>query len=804
MIGKAAIPVTGERNGMREAAKPSPRDLCRLLAVDTASPERMAASLPFGCGDVTVGAENELQAAVSGSARDVDLPLQIKSSDYYRNLCKRALNGEGSQRLLDQLDSLIEDNPQQLWENSWVRVPRQRLSPYANQVFERDLLADKRKPQGARRGDCCRFATRIDGAEWLRIPVSYLLKLALADSIADTGDHPLVRSLGMRFMGHFLSDNTSPETYSFFPVSIRSDSGRGQGAAAETAKRYLLCQLLTQYANQQFGLSDSGQTADVYFAPHPPIRQKILNGLITDAFYRQLFMSPCLSGWDCGEAKHAYMHLCHQVLSRSQLNAVGKLKEAGIVSNNLIVLPNLSNISLCNNGTHLSFGSRKLSALAADAGAEFGPATERYVGDLVIKIVEHFLPLFVGTYSAAPYRLDFADFHPEVALGFLPHELDFTHLRMIWRRWKKKARIAFMGRPITPFGPEWLDRGISRLLRLKGDYLVDFRLIDYLVCLLSTETQPALSGEPGREARLKQCLASLGVFDDSMAMYLLFRLREQAMMGFSGYEARHFSLFESLMDDMGPAVDLQRLLIALAYKYVLSGQIQHRDIPDLPAIESERRQVFFGTAIGIPTFFVQRSTPNRLMQRILRGMPKTRASRRYPGTIRVPNSDFRRRLLAVIRTDAPELVEMFGLDGVLADLDRRLNEPATTAADRLTTGILSGSRERTPMAMDRAEFATAAEAHYRGPLRIQHMSEAMDQLAADVARLDRLKSWRQGVYNGALLNILGGGSASDFLDRSRSAVLDGSAPEPVLRRLIHLTLLTFHQDMAAEMPPKAL
>ncbi|MDJ0669108.1 MAG: hypothetical protein QNJ61_17635, partial [Desulfobacterales bacterium] len=39
--------------------------------------------------------------------------------------------------------------------------------------------------------------------------------------------------------------------------------------------------------------------------------------------------------------------------------------------------------------------------------------------DLVIKIVEHFLPLFVGTYSAAPYRLDFADMHPEAAPPFL-------------------------------------------------------------------------------------------------------------------------------------------------------------------------------------------------------------------------------------------------------------------------------------------------------------------------------------------------------------------------------------------------
>jgi hypothetical protein len=44
-------------------------------------------------------------------------------------------------------------------------------------------------------------------------------------------------------------------------------------------------------------------------------------------------MGPCLSGWDMGEAQHAYMQLCHQVLSRSQLKTVAKLREAGIIVN---------------------------------------------------------------------------------------------------------------------------------------------------------------------------------------------------------------------------------------------------------------------------------------------------------------------------------------------------------------------------------------------------------------------------------------------------------------------------------------
>jgi hypothetical protein len=124
-----------------------------------------------------------------------------------------------------------------------------------------------------------------------------------------------------------------------------------------------------------------------------------------------------------------YMHLCHTVLSRSQLNAVIKLREAGIIVNNLVVLPSTSNISLANNGTHISLGSRLLTRLMQDPHSGYGPLEEKHYGDLAIKIVEHFLPLFVGTYSAAPYRIDFMDFHPERVLGFLPHELDFTHLR---------------------------------------------------------------------------------------------------------------------------------------------------------------------------------------------------------------------------------------------------------------------------------------------------------------------------------------------------------------------------------------
>ena len=170
--------------------------------------------------------------------------------------------------------------------------------------------------------------------------------------------------------------------------------------------------------------------------------------------------------------------LCHQVLSRSQFNAVAKLREAGIIANDLIVLPSLSNVSLANNGVHISMGSRLLDRrLRCRDG--FVAQDEKRLGDLAIKIYEHFLALFVGTYTAAPYRIAFDQFHPERLLSFLPHELDFTHLRLLWREWKEKAQLRLCGRPLTPYGPRSIDTLIAKLFRLRGDCVPDARLLTY-------------------------------------------------------------------------------------------------------------------------------------------------------------------------------------------------------------------------------------------------------------------------------------------------------------------------------------
>ncbi len=777
----------------------STRQLFARLGVSFASRDELAATLPFSGGDVTAGSESELQAVVCGARADVDLPQSIEQSNFFANMMKRAASGETPRKAVTDLERFLADNPSQAWENSWVRFPRRHLSRFAHEVLEQDLLADKRNPAAGTRTDSSRFMFRdASGEELLRLPISYLIKLALADLIGSQHILPdLIRTTAIRLMDHYLNDNTSPETFSFNVVDLTPKDGMGRAIATETALRFLLTQLLVMYANQAFGLAALGQQAMTYFAPHPPIRQKELNDHVSDSFYRDLFMSPCLSGWDRGEDKFRYMQLCHQVLSRSQLNAVAKLRDAGIILNNLVVLPNLSNVSLANNGTHISIGSRRLTQALSDSGSGFGALHEKHFGDLAIKISEHFLPLFVGTYTAAPYRQSFSDFHPEKALGFLPHELDYTHLRMIWRRWKKKADLSIFGQPLTPFGPQTLDRLVSSVFRLKGDFVPDYRLVDYLVCLLSTQRSPGLNGQPGNSVQLRRDLADMGVFDQQMSLYLLYKQREFATMGFSGFEGRYYSLFENFGADMGQAANLQTLITALAYKYMALGT-SHAHIPDSPSLESERRQIFFGSAIAIPTFYVHRNSANAFLAKILKKTAAIRSSSRYPGYLRVQIHEYRRALIRVIREDGADLIELLGLHETLNDLELRINEPALhSVAGRLTAGILDEVNASSPLRCNAREFNVGAERYYRTTLRRRHLEEALGLMKLECSRFERGPGELAEAQRKAVRVILQGRDAAGFVEAATRDVLDERADISTLKRLMNLVLLKVHHDQAA-------
>ncbi|HPD57857.1 MAG TPA: hypothetical protein P5294_11105 [Smithellaceae bacterium] len=751
-------------------------------------------TLPFAPGDTTAGSEAELQTIVKGKISDVDLPQTITESNYYANTRKRTRAGDAPKKTLDKLDDYLQKNSEGIWENSWVRIPLNVLSPYARSIFEGDLLLDKTQPEKGKRSDSENFFCQYKGEKFIRVPISYLLKLSLAEIIGYPHfDHSLVRESGIKIIQHYLNDNTSPEISSFYVSTLPSGEGIGKNAAQEMATRFLLTQLLVMYANRKFMLAENGQEAMIYYSPHPPVRQRILSESISDAFYRELFMNPCLSGWSRGQDKYEYMHLCHRVLSRSQFNAVLKLREAGIITNNLVALPNLSNISLANNGTHVSLGSIKLTNLLQDSASGYSKYHEKYLGDLVVKIAEHFLPLFVGTYSAAPYRMGFKDFHPEKALGFLPHELDFTHLRMFWRRWKKKANLKILGNSVTPFGLDWLDNMISSLFLLKGDFVSDFRLIDYLVALLSTDRSPALNGRLNNSQQLKQDLENMGVFDRKMSLYLFEKLREYEIMGFSGFEGRHYSLFCSFEQDMKNAINMQNLIYLLAFKYIASGEVKHENIPDDPFIESERRQVIFGTAIGIPTFFVHKNTGNEFIRRIVQKTQKIRSSRRYPGYVRVYNIEYRKALLKVIKEDAAELIEMMNMKETINDLSLRIEAPEIySVAGKLTKSILGEVHARDAMSLKADKFNETAEKYYRETLRREHIAEAYKLFKEQISSLSGNAAAKREI-NKIMRNY---GEIDAFLNAFEKDVLGENVSTEKLERMISLMLVYIDQASA--------
>lgn len=771
---------------------------CAQLLASLGVDPRDPGSFPFALGDVTAGSETELQVAVIGERARVDLPLAIQESNYFSNIVRRVTAGDAPPETISQLWSYLHRNPSGVWENSWVRFPTSALGPLARLILSNDLQSDKKDPSSAPRSDLDQFLIDLGGEPGLRVPISYLLKLALADACDDGRVFPpRLRQTALRVLPCFLNDNTSPETLSFHVTRLEPIRGNGRALADETARRFLLTHALVQYANHAFQLRARGQEATVFFSPLPPFRQRQLNRLIPDAFYRELFMSPCLSGWDRGEEKRDYMHLCHEVLSRSHLNAVGKLQESGIIHRNLVVLPSTSHTGLAANGTHVSLGSERWTDWSRSGAL---PADDsKRLADAVIKIVEHFLPLFVGRYSAAPSRLDYPDFHPETALGYLPHELDFTHLRMLWRRWKKKAKLRFCGKAFTPWGPLWIDRLVSRGLHLRGDHVPDRRLLEYPVALLGTALHSPLDGDPASELAFKRDLQTLGVFDTRMSTYLPYKRRSFEAHGFAGFEARHYSLFDRLRHDLSHGVDLQWLLNRLALDWLARGDVDPDEMPNDPESESERRQIFFACAVGIPTFYVRRNSRNAFLLRIIARTQKTRPSRRYPGYQRVLVDDYLRALTGLI-ADARPVIEALGLESTQQDLEARVSDRRATVATRLLNGILDSDKPR-PLRLSAEEFESRSEAYYRGPLLERHLEEGIASLREEIGRLER--RGLDAEDRETLRFILGTDESEAWLRAlARDAQLTQLPPESV-KKLIHLLLwVESHANDANETPSK--
>ncbi len=663
-----------------------------------------------------------------------------------------------------------------------MRLPYRSLNALARATLHSDLLAHKRQPQHGARQDAGQYLFADQGEAMVRVPISYLHKLALADALGSDPDLAVeLRDFGSNLLKHFTNDNTAPEQFSSYVVPLTRGRGMGKAVAKETAQRFLLTQLLAAYANRQFRLDETGQHSLVYFSPHTPLRQKQLGRCIPATLYRELFMNPCLSGWDEGEKKHRYMHTCHATLTQSRQRTRMRLRAAGI-GLRADGTP-AGDTSLANNGTHLSLGSRRLTDFFA--GHPFGNAQEKVLGDMAIKITEYFLPLFVGHYSAAPWRVDVGEFHAENILGFLPHQLADGQLRQFWRQWRKKARH-------LPSGPSWWDKAKGRVLGLKGDYVPDMRLLDYFVALPSTR-HAMLDGRLGNSADVVRDLEAQGVYSSAMTLYLPYRLRQVAHIGFSGFEGRYYSTFESLTDDLARGTELQLLITALAYRYMAAGSGTPFHIPDDRNTESDRRQFFFAAAAGIPACYVRRQTLAPFLARILENAQQVRPSNRYPGFLKIPVAEYQRALLRVLRKDAVDLIEMHGLQDTLVDLERRVTLPQEySTAGRMRSDILSELNATHPLDVSATEFNQATERYYRERLRASHLHDALAFLEADAADMD---GGRYGSgLNATLGRILKGRSALACVRETGAGLINDDLDLAGITRLIHLQLAAIQHD----------
>ncbi len=706
---------------------------------------------PFAATDVTAGTETELATSVSGAADTVDLARALQDSPHAASLT-------GAARAA--LDAWLEANADAVWEHSWLRVARRRLHPHSRALLERDL---------AGRSDRAEFEP---DADTLRLPASYVLRLALVDALAGLDLPAALVPVVARLPECLVNDNTAPEVLSTHIVGGRGPGGLGAAVARENAQRFLLVQLLAAYANQRFGLDDSGQRLSVYGAPNPPPRLRQLSRLVPADFYRELFMNPCLAGFADGVAKRDYMRLCHATLSRSRQHAHARLIGAGVTGAK-VVERLVCDTSLLNNGVHLSLGSNHLSTAFAAGGA----AAEKYLGDLVAKIVEHFLPLFAGLYSAAPARLAPAELRAGRALGFVPNELSSPFLRLTWQAWKRKAGL---------------------LAALKGDFVPDARLLDYYAALPSLPGHAALDGRPGNGERLKAALAAQGLYNRDMAVYAPYRLRERARMGFSGFEGRHHSLFPSFGDDLAPAAALQALVTALAYRYVASGALGHAHIPDDPDTESERRQLLFAAAAGLPVAYIRRATGNRFLRKVLARTRRTRPSKRHPQYFKVWIDDYRQALAEVLAADGAPLLDAEAT-AALADLRARLAQPHERgAAGVLTRAVLAELGVRQPMDVDAAGFNAAAEQHYRGSLRQRQLAEGIEAFTHLLADSTRLACGSAGAaLADGLRQLSGERDPLQFVALTTRSVARETAGTATLRAWIGLVLVNVAAAEAA-------
>lgn len=678
--------------------------------------------LPFGPGDVTVGVENELATDISGPPERSEVLRSLAAESYglpWHAAAARWIGEAG--RDIARV------------EHDWVRIPLHRLSQRTRTILFTRLDA---------RGDRARFLAADHELPAARVPVSYALELALIDALTVGGDAGS-RVPGMRLCGIFANDNTAPEIVSSYVADDRSGITLGAAAAEESALRFLLVQGLSAWITTRLGMADSSQCLRVYQAPTAPDRLQALARIAPSESYRRLLMNPCLGGFADGEAKAAYMGRCHETLSRARVVANGRIRAAGLgVGHSLSAMP--VDTTLLNNGVHVSLGSRVQADMAT--GSPSGARLEKFYGDIVSKLFEYFLPLFVGTYSAAPSWMPVAPLRPEQTLGLLPLQLTAPQLRRTWGAWKLKAGL---------------------LGAFRGDVVPDARLLDYFMALPSTDDVHAHDGRLGSQEALQARLETLGIYDRSMAFYDLYRLRAHARMGYSGFEGRFHSLFPSFGADMAPAVDLQRLVTACAWWAIAEGRIDHEALPDDPVTQGERRQFLVHSAIGLTSVPVARDTRSGFLRWLVAGARGVRVSLRHPTHWAVPLERYCEALCDWMANECAPVVDALGAHELLQDARARCHGEG--AASHRVLAAAGAAR-------DAAGLRSRIESHYRDGLRVAQTEEGLsvlrsvlDRSGAEVARLAGVPV-----------------ESGEFLRRARAALSGAPGTDDSLRALVQV------------------
>jgi len=122
---------------------------------------------------------------------------------------------------------------------------------------------------------------------------------------------------------------------------------------------------------------------------------------------------------------------------------------------------------------------------------------------------------------------------------------------------------------------------------------------------LPSSASAAAHDEPaGNAERLKAELEAKGLSSRNMTFYTLYRLREFSKMDSPAFRRRTTACLPA-DGDLGRPRPAGAGSPPMPYQCMARGEVLHAHIRDDPDTESERRQMFFAAAIGLPVFYVK-------------------------------------------------------------------------------------------------------------------------------------------------------------------------------------------------------